>query len=122
MKTNMRDYAMSGISGLSFVARVTLFAVAISAQALAAEVQSLAWEGQGDAAALRIKIAGDAAASTEVLDGGQRLRIVLGGATMGAAVNELGGQGRVKGVYPYLAESGQAVWHLLRPRTATVLS
>jgi type IV pilus assembly protein PilQ len=109
MKTNMRDYAMSGISGLSFVARVTLFAVAISAQALAAEVQSLAWEGQGDAAALRIKIAGDAAASTEVLDGGQRLRIVLGGATMGAAVNELGGQGRVKGVYPYLAESGQAV-------------
>jgi type IV pilus assembly protein PilQ len=109
MKTNLRDYAMSGISGLSFVARVTLFAVAVSAQALAAEVQSLAWEGQGDAAALRIKIAGDAAASTEVLDGGQRLRIVLGGATMGAAVNELGGQGRVKGVYPYLAESGQAV-------------
>jgi len=109
MKTHLKKQTMASISGLSIIGRVLLLGLAISAPAMAAEVQSLAWEGSGDSAALRIKIAGDAAASTQVLDGGQRLRITLGGATMGAAVNELGGQGFVKGVYPYLAEGGQAV-------------
>ncbi len=109
MKKNFSSFTKSGRSGTTLLECLFFLGMVIGPQAMAAEVQSLAWEGQGDAAALRIKIAGDAAASTEVLDGGQRLRIVLGGATMGTAVNELGGQGQVKGVYPYLAESGQAV-------------
>jgi len=107
MKSSKSIFSAAAIGSL--IARVAILGLVVNGPALAAEVQSLAWEGEGDTAALRIKIVGDAAASTEVLDGGQRLRIVLGGATMGAAVNELGGQGQVKGVYPYLAESGQAV-------------
>jgi type IV pilus assembly protein PilQ len=77
--------------------------------ASAGEIQSLSWEAGGDKPVLEIKVNGDATYSTQSLEGGQRLRIAFPGSTALDSLAELTGRGEVKGVYPYLAESGSAV-------------
>lgn len=90
---------------LAFVLLSCLFA----APAMAAEIQSLAWESGADKPVLQIKVSGDATFTTQSLEFGQRLRVTFPGSTVADSVTELGGLGSVKGVYPYLAESGGAV-------------
>jgi type IV pilus assembly protein PilQ len=81
----------------------------LAAPAWAAEIQSLAWESGTEKPVLQIKVSGDATFTTQSLEFGQRLRVTFPGSTVADSVAELGGQGAVKGVYPYLAESGSAV-------------
>ncbi|MFQ5935438.1 MAG: type IV pilus secretin PilQ [Acidiferrobacterales bacterium] len=73
----------------------------------AAEIESLAWEGEGPV--LQIRVKGDATYQTRSLEGGQRLRITFADTTLGASAGELERRGKVKGVYPYLADNGTAV-------------
>ncbi len=80
-----------------------------TAVALAAEVQSIAWEPGSETAVLQVKVAGEVAYTTQVLEDGQRLRISFPGSTMGASLAELQGLDKVKGVYPYLADNGTSV-------------
>lgn len=73
---------------------------------LAAEIESLSWEGQD---VLKVRVKGLASYKIETLEQGQRLRLIFPDSAIGPALNELPGQGVVKGVYPYLAENGTAV-------------
>ncbi len=77
--------------------------------ALAAEIQSIAWEPGSDTPVLQIRVAGDAAYQVQALEDGQRLRISFPESTMGSSLTELQGMDKVKGVYPYLADNGKAV-------------
>ncbi len=77
--------------------------------ASAGEIQSLSWEPGADQPVLQVRINGEAAYTTEVLEEGQRLRISFSDSSMGAALAELAGMDKVKGVYPYLADNGKAV-------------
>lgn len=81
----------------------------MSAAALGAEVQSIAWEPGSESPVLQIRVTGDAPYQTQVLEDGQRLRIRFPDSSMGASLGELQGLDKVKGVYPYLADNGTAV-------------
>ena len=75
----------------------------------AGEIQSLSWATTAGGPTLEVRIAGDAAYESAVLEGGQRLRLSFPGSTLGTAVGELSGMQQVKGVYPYVANNGAAV-------------
>lgn len=77
--------------------------------ALGGEVQSIAWEPGSEMPVLQIRVAGEAAYTTQVLEDGQRLRVSFPDSSMGASLTELQGMEKVKGVYPYLADNGTAV-------------
>ncbi len=76
--------------------------------AFAAQVESLAWEDDAGSV-LQISVTGDSNYTTTSLEGGQRLRISFPNTTLGASAGELERRGKVKGVYPYLADNGAAV-------------
>lgn len=97
--TASRGWVARGLAALLIVA---------GSPVSAAEIESLAWEG-GAAAAVQIRIKGDVAYTTESLEGGQRLRVTFPDTTLGVAAGELERRGKVKGVYPYLADNGQSV-------------
>jgi type IV pilus assembly protein PilQ len=79
-----------------------------SAAAFAGEISSLAWSDD-DEAVLQIQIKGKASFTTSSLEGGQRLRLTFPDGTLGPAAGELERRGKVKGVYPYLADNATAV-------------
>ncbi len=83
--------------------------IGMTATALGAEIDSIAWEPGSDMPVLQIRVSGDATYQTQSLEDGQRLRISFPDSTMGAALTELQGLDKVKGVYPYLADNGKAV-------------
>ncbi len=85
-----------------------LFTLALAAPAGAAELQALAWEESATPPTLRIELRGEASYRSESLDGGQRLRIVFAGTGLAQGVTDLAGRSPVKGVFPYLAEGGDA--------------
>jgi type IV pilus assembly protein PilQ len=101
----LRQLAVAGSQWLLMVAVM----VGMTVAARAAEVQSVAWDPAGDTAALQIKVSGEAPYKTQVLEDGMRLRISFPDSSMGTALAELPGQGKVKGVYPYLADNGTSV-------------
>jgi type IV pilus assembly protein PilQ len=74
----------------------------------AGEIRTLAWEDENGAPALRIGIGGETTFEAVTLERGQRLRVSFPDSTLASDLKELGGQGLVKGVYPYLAEAGNA--------------
>lgn len=76
---------------------------------LAGELQGLAWETEGGATVLRVQVNGETTFEATTLERGQRLRVSFPDSTLSPALKEPGGQGLVKGVYPYLAETGAAV-------------
>ncbi|MEW6330126.1 MAG: type IV pilus secretin PilQ [Pseudomonadota bacterium] len=87
-----------------------LFAMAgMSTAALGAEIQSLAWEPGSETPVLQVRMSGEGAYTTQVLEDGQRLRISFPDSSMGPALAEIQGLDKVKGVYPYLADNGTAV-------------
>lgn len=79
-----------------------------SATSFAGEIGSLAWSDD-DEAVLQIQIEGKASFTTSSLEGGQRLRLTFPDSTLGPAAGELERRGKVKGVYPYLADNATAV-------------
>jgi type IV pilus assembly protein PilQ len=97
---NLTKYALSMIP-------VALAAMLLSISVRAAEIQSLAWEG--DKPVLRVKTSGQANFRVESLEDGLRQRLSFEASQMGAGLGELPGQAPVKGVYPYLADNGTAV-------------
>lgn len=102
----MKKFTIGVMRYLHAAGYVVMFSVLSSVPGLAAEVESLAWEGQD---VLKVRVKGIASYKIETLEQGQRLRLVFPDSTIGPALNELPGQGVVKGVYPYLAENGTAV-------------
>ena len=97
-------------------ARLTAALMALSAFALgalwlrpahAAELQALSWQDDG---AIHMRLAGEVAQEKQVLEDGRRLRIRLPDTTLGGSVGELAGRDNVKGVYPYVADNGKAVF------------
>ena len=76
---------------------------------LAGEIQSLAWEKEGEAPVLQVRAGGKVTYKVQSLEAGQRLRISFPNSTLGPKLTELSGEGKVKGVYPYLADNGTAV-------------
>ena len=75
----------------------------------AAEVKSLTWRGDDDSPMLYVRVKGESTINAISLDDGRRLRLVIPKSRLGKKVTEIGGQGNVKGVFPYLAENGTAV-------------
>jgi type IV pilus assembly protein PilQ len=100
----LRNFAVAAGKCLSVVAMVGM-----TAAALGAEIQSIAWEPGSEAPVLQIKLAGESAYKTQVLEDGQRLRISFPDSSMGTSLAELQGLDKVKGVYPYLADNGTSV-------------
>lgn len=83
----------------------SIAALCLATPVLAGEIESLAWEQD----ALKVRVNGTATYQTESLEEGQRLRVTFPDSKLGPALNELNGQGIVKGIYPYLTENGAAV-------------
>ncbi len=100
----LRNVAVAAGKCLSVVAMVGM-----TAAALGAEIQSIAWEPGSEAPVLQIKVVGESAYKTQVLEDGQRLRISFPDSSMGTSLAELQGLDKVKGVYPYLADNGTSV-------------
>ncbi|MDH3376409.1 MAG: type IV pilus secretin PilQ, partial [Gammaproteobacteria bacterium] len=74
----------------------------------AAELSSLSWEGDGDAA-VALRLDGQPTYQTTVLDGGTRQRISFDQTTLGRDAVDVEGRGVVKGIFPYLSDDGQRV-------------
>ena len=90
-------------------ALIGIFFLMLGQAAFAGEIQTLAWETENGAPVLRVQLSGAATFEAMTLEHGQRLRVSFPDSTLSPALKEPGGQGLVKGVYPYLAESGDAV-------------
>ena len=101
----LRNVAVAAGKCLSLVVAM----VGMTAAALGAEIQSIAWEPGSEAPVLQIKLAGESTYKTQVLEDGQRLRISFSDSSMGTSLAELQGLDKVKGVYPYLADNGTSV-------------
>ncbi len=101
----LRNVAVAAGKCLSFVVAMA----GMTAAALGAEIQSIAWEPGSEAPVLQIKLAGESTYKTQVLEDGQRLRISFPDSSMGTALAELQGLDKVKGVYPYLTDNGTSV-------------
>jgi len=101
----LRNVAVAAGKYLSLVVAMA----GMTAAALGAEIQSIAWEPGSEAPVLQIKLAGESTYKTQVLEDGQRLRISFSDSSMGTSLAELQGLDKVKGVYPYLADNGTSV-------------
>ena len=89
-------------------ALIGIFFLVFGQAAFAGEIQTLAWETENGTPVLRVQLSGTATFEAMTLERGQRLRVSFPDSTLSPALKEPGGQGLVKGVYPYLAESGNA--------------
>ncbi len=78
------------------------------ATAHAAQIESLAWD-DAPGSVLQIRVTGESTYTTTSLEGGQRLRVSFASSTLGETAGELERRGKVKGVYPYVADNGTAV-------------
>jgi len=83
--------------------------LAMAHEGRAGEIESLAWESGTDLPTLQIRVRGSSTYEAQILEDGHRLRVGFPDSTMGPTLAELPGQGSVKGVYPYLSESGTVV-------------
>ncbi len=102
---NKKMSSLHGRNGL-----IALMAVALgflSTVVEAAELQGLRWL---DDTNLELKLNGPAEFKTESLEDGKRLRIQLAQTALNANVTDIEGRGKVKGVFPYPADNGNAVY------------
>jgi len=74
----------------------------------AAQLNGLKWEG--DTTTLVIQLDGKSAFDSVSLDNGKRLRLTLPDTSLGQDAVDISGRGLVKGVFPYLADNGTAVY------------
>lgn len=78
-------------------------------QIWAAELENIEWKSGVSPETLSLELDGAAEHRVEALDNGQRLRVVLPGATLGEGVADISGRGVVKSVFPFVADDGQSV-------------
>jgi hypothetical protein len=80
----------------------------ISGSAVAGDLTALSWEDNAGVQSLQVWVSGSPAYEIQTLDGGQRLRLRLSDTTL-RDVTDVEGRGVVKGVYPYLSDTGTGV-------------
>jgi len=85
-----------------------MLVMVVSAVAQAGDLTALNWEENATQPTLQVWVSGSPAYDVQSLDGGQRLRLSLPGTTL-RDVSDVEGRGDVKGVYPYLSETGTGV-------------
>ncbi len=88
---------------------VTALSWALPLSTYSAELKSLSWAEDLPEAALRLEMDAVASHNMEILDDGRRLRVSFAETTLGADAVDISGQGPVKGVFPYLSDSGRSV-------------
>ena len=76
--------------------------------AFAGDLTALTWEEDAGKPVLQVWVSGSPAYEIQKLDNGQRLRLSLSGTTL-RDVTDVEGRGTVKGVYPYLSDTGTGV-------------
>lgn len=95
------------------IARAKIITIAwlcvFSPTLMAAELQSLNWDGEASAPTLLISLNGTPNYETDSLDDGRRLRIRFIETTLADAAVDIAGKGVVKGVFPYLADNEDSV-------------
>jgi len=84
------------------------FLFLLSGAVCAGDLTALSWEEGAGAPSLQIWVSGSPAYDIQTLDGGQRLRLHLADTQL-RDVTDVEGHGPVKGVYPYLSETGTGV-------------
>jgi type IV pilus assembly protein PilQ len=92
----------------TLVRGVTMLLFLASATTFAGDLTALSWEENADAPSLQVWVSGSPAYEIQTLDGGQRLRLHLS-STLLRDVTDVEGRGAVKGVYPYLSDTGTGV-------------
>ena len=86
----------------------TLFLFLMSNAAFAGDLTALTWEDNNGTPSLQVRVSGSPAYEIQTLDDGQRLRLRLSD-TLLRDVTDVEGRGAVKGVYPYLSDTGSGV-------------
>ncbi len=86
----------------------TIFLFLLSGAAIAGDLTALSWEENADAPSLQVWVSGSPGYEIQTLDGGQRLRLRLADTVL-RDVSDVEGRGAVKGVYPYLSDTGTGV-------------
>jgi len=89
---------------LSFLFSLLTFSVS----ATAGDLTAISWEDGTSSPTLQVWVSGSPSHDVQSLDGGQRLRLNLP-ATVLRDVSDIEGRGAVKGVYPYLNDTGNGV-------------
>jgi len=84
------------------------FGLVVSGLVQAGDLTALNWEENATPPTLQVWVSGSPAHEVQSLDGGQRLRLSLPGTVL-RDVSDVEGRGDVKGVYPYLSETGTGV-------------
>jgi type IV pilus assembly protein PilQ len=85
-----------------------LLLFAANGVASAGDLTALSWDENAATPTLQVTVSGSPAYEVQTLEGGQRLRLVLPNTSL-REVSDLEGRGMIKGVYPYLAETGNGV-------------
>ncbi|HJW81187.1 MAG TPA: AMIN domain-containing protein, partial [Acidiferrobacterales bacterium] len=86
----------------------TMVLFLVSGAAFAGDLTALSWEENTAAPSLQVWVSGAPAYEIQTLDGGQRLRLRLSDTVL-RDVTDVEGRGAVKGVYPYLSDTGTGV-------------
>ncbi|MEK7711669.1 MAG: hypothetical protein AAB312_01290, partial [Pseudomonadota bacterium] len=87
---------------------VTMFLFMLNGVASAGDLTALSWEENTAATSLQVWVGGSPTYEIQTLDGGQRLRLRLSDTVL-RDVTDVEGRGAVKGVYPYLSDTGTGV-------------
>lgn len=87
---------------------VTMLLFMLSGAASAGDLTALSWEENTGAPSLQVWVGGSPTYEIQTLDGGQRLRLRLSDTVL-RDVTDVEGRGAVKGVYPYLSDTGTGV-------------
>ncbi len=94
---------------VQFLARgATALFFLVNGSAFAGDLTALSWEENAGTPSLQIWVSGSPAYEIQTLDGGQRLRLRLADTAL-RDISDVEGRGAVKGVYPYLSDTGNGV-------------
>jgi type IV pilus assembly protein PilQ len=80
----------------------------MSGAVFAGDLTALSWDDNAATPSLQIWVSGSPAYEIQAIDGGQRLRLRLSDTVL-RDVTDVEGRGAVKGVYPYLSDTGTGV-------------
>src|SRR4030066_637808 len=86
----------------------TAFLFLVGGTAFAGDLTALSWEDNASNPSLQVWVSGSPAYEVQTLDAGQRLRLRLSDPQL-RDVTDVEGRGFVKGVYPYLSDTGTGV-------------
>jgi len=87
---------------------VATFLFLASGVTFAGDLTALSWEENAGTPSLQVWVSGSPAYEVQTLDAGQRLRLRLSDTVL-RDVTDVEGRGAVKGVYPYLSDTGTGV-------------